>query len=141
MLNRASLIGNVGQDPEIKSTGDGREIALLSLATSESWKDKKTGEKKEITDWFKIVIYQPNLINLCRNYIKKGSKLYVEGKIKTRSYEKNGVKHYITEIILDFDGKILLIDSKQAEPARAFSEPKEPENNFNNNLGDEDCPF
>jgi single-strand DNA-binding protein len=131
MKNLVILIGNVGQDPEIKNTGDKREVATFSLATTESWKDKNTGEKKDKTEWHRIVIFNPVLINLCRNFVKKGSKLMVEGKIKTRKYqnENESTERSITEIILDFDAKILLLDNKPtAEPAKSFHEPEQEEN-------------
>jgi len=126
-MNEVNLLGFCGKEPEIKTTQDGREIALLSLATTESWKDKTTGEKKEITDWHKLVIYQPHLVSLCKSYIKKGSKLLVRGKVKTRSYDdkKSGEKRYITEIVLDFDGKITLLDSKENKPVASFHEKSE----------------
>ena len=144
-MNEVNLLGFVGKDPEIKTTQDGREIASFSLATSENWKDKNTGEKKEISEWHKIIIYQSNLVSLCKNYIKKGSKLLVRGKIKTRSYEdkKSGEKRYITEIVLDFDGKITLLDNKQT--SEHWQEKSEKPINKklaeNDDFEDDDIPF
>lgn len=146
-LNKACLIGHVGQDPEIKNTQEGREIAKFSMATSESWTDKSTGQKKDKTEWHNIIIFNPILIKLVKNYVKKGSKLYIEGKIQTRKYkEKNELKdRYITEIVIDFESVLTLLDSKQIEPAQHYSEPKEirepkPSSNFNPDLED-DIPF
>lgn len=99
-INKVILIGNVGQDPEIRQTQDGREIANLSLATSESWKDKN-GERKEKSEWHKISIFSQGLVSIVRQYVKKGSKLYIEGALQTRKWiDKNGVEKYTTEIVL-----------------------------------------
>ena len=113
MLNRTILIGNVGQDPKIANTTDGREIVSFSLATSESWKDKNTGEKKNKSEWHKVVIFSQGLVGVVKNYVKKGSRLYIEGKLQTRMWEKDAVKHYTTEVVLQgFDNKLILLDSK-----------------------------
>lgn len=112
-LNKATLIGNVGKDPEIRTTQDGKEIANFPLATSERWKDKNSGERKEKTEWHRIVIFNPGLIGIVKSYVKKGSKLYLEGQIQTRKWSKDGVDHYQTEIVLPvFGGVIQLLDSK-----------------------------
>lgn len=114
MLNQCNFIGNVGSDPEIRSTNDGREIATLSLGVSERWKDKQTGEKKEKTEWVRIVCFSEGLVKVIKSYVHKGSKLYVEGKMQTRKWtDKNGVEKYTTEIVLQgFGGKIILLDSR-----------------------------
>ena len=94
-VNRVILVGNLGRDPEIRSTQDGREIASLAIATSESWRDKNTGEKKEKTEWHRVVIFSEGLVNVVKNYVKKGSKLYIEGALQTRKYVDNaGVERY-----------------------------------------------
>lgn len=112
-INKVILVGNVGNDPEIKSMQSGDRVANLSIATSESWKDKATGERKEKTEWHRVVVFNQNLVNLVENYIKKGSKLYVEGQLETRSWEQDGVKKYTTEIVLTrFKGEITMLDSK-----------------------------
>src|SRR5690242_15397049 len=109
-INRAILIGNVGKDPEIRSTSDGREIANLSLATSESWKDKNTGEKKEKTEWHRVTILNENLVNVVKNYVKKGSKLYIEGSIQTRKWtDKDLIERYSTEIVLQNYGGVIIM--------------------------------
>ncbi len=97
-VNKVTLLGNVGQDPELKETSNGYPYVRLSLATTESWKDKTTGQKKEQTIWHNLKFYD-QLANTCMQYVKKGSKIYVEGSLRTGEYEKNGVKHKSTEII------------------------------------------
>ena len=113
-LNRAMIIGNVGNVPEIRTAADGRKVATFSLATSESWKDKETGEKKEATDWHRVVCFNQNLCGVIEQYVKKGSKLYVEGQMKTRKWTDNsGIERYTTEVVLSaFRGEIQLLDSK-----------------------------
>lgn len=113
-LNKVILIGNVGQDPEIRSTQDGREIASFSLATSESWKDKVTKEKKDKVEWHRIVVFSQGLIGIIKNYIKKGSKLYIEGQLQTRKWtDKDGVEKYTTEIVLqNYSSNLQMLDSK-----------------------------
>ncbi len=112
-INKAIIVGNLGRDPEIRSTQDGREIATLTVATSESWKDKSTGEKKEKTEWHRVVVFNDGLVNLVKNYIKKGSKLYIEGALHTRKWtDKDGVERYTTEIVLQgFGGGITMLSS------------------------------
>lgn len=114
-INKAILIGNVGKQPDIRATNNGKEIAIFSLATSESWKDKQTGERKERTEWHRIVVYSQGLVGIIKNYVNKGSKLYIEGTIRTRKYNNSkGDDVYTTEIILDGYSSILqLLDSKK----------------------------
>jgi single-strand DNA-binding protein len=100
-VNKVILVGNVGQDPELRATTDGKEIANFSIATTESWKDKNTGEKKEKTEWHRVVVFSQGLVGIVKNYVKKGSKLYIEGQLQTRKWtDNNGVDKYSTEIIL-----------------------------------------
>lgn len=100
-LNKVLLIGNLGKDPEIRSTHDGREVANLVVATNESWTDKNSGERREKTEWHRIACFNPGLINVIRNYLKKGSKIYIEGQLQTRKWQdQNGQEKYSTEIIL-----------------------------------------
>ena len=112
-INKVILIGNVGGDPEIRNTNDGREIASFSLATSESWKDKNTGEKKEKTEWHRLVIFSQGLVGIVKSYVKKGSKLYIEGQLQTRKWtDNNGVEKYTTEIVLqNFNSTLQILDS------------------------------
>lgn len=114
-LNKVQIIGNAGKDPEIRtSEKTGNKIASFSVATSETWTDKTTGEKKETTEWHRITVFNQNLVGIIEQYVKKGSKLYLSGKLKTRKYtDNNGVERYTTEIVLGaFDGEILLLDGK-----------------------------
>ena len=112
-LNKVILIGNVGADPEIKKLKSDKNVANLSLATSDSWKDKNTGERKEKTEWHRIVIFNEGLVNVIQQYIKKGSKLYIEGEIVTRKYEKDGEMKYSTEIVLQgFNSRLIMLDKK-----------------------------
>lgn len=113
-INKVILVGNVGQDPEIRSTQDGREIANFSLATSESWKDKSTGEKRDKTEWHRVVIFSQGLVSVVKNYVKKGAKLYIEGSLQTRKWTDNsGVEKYTTEIVLqNFNSTLQILDGR-----------------------------
>lgn len=113
-INKVVVLGNVGKDPEIRTAADGRKIANLTLATSETWKDKETGEKKEATEWHRIVCFNQPLCGVIEKFVHKGSKLYVEGQLKTRKWTDNsGIERYTTEIVLSaYRGEIQLLDSK-----------------------------
>lgn len=113
-LNKVTLIGNLGKDPEIRSTNDGREIASFSLATTESWKDKATGEKRDKTEWHRVVCFSEGLVRVLKNYAKKGSKLYIEGQLQTRKWTDNeNQERYMTEIVLtNYNSHLLLLDSR-----------------------------
>ena len=109
-LNRVQLIGNCGADPEIRSVNGGSKVANFRIATSESWKDKNTGEKKERTEWHSIVVWNDGLVGVIEKYVKKGSKVMVEGQLQTRKWEKDGVERYTTEVVLQgFGGSLLLL--------------------------------
>ena len=101
-LNKVLLIGRLGADPEIKQMSNGKNVARLSLATSDSWKDKNTGEKKEKTEWHRVVIFNEGLVNVVQQYLKKGAQIYIEGQLSTRKWkdEQSGQDKYSTEIIL-----------------------------------------
>ncbi len=116
-INKVILVGNVGQDPEVRSTQDGREVANFSLATSESWKDKNTGERRDKTEWHRIVIFSQGLVGIVKNYVKKGSKLYIEGSLQTRKWTDNqGVEKFTTEVILqNFNSTLQILDSKDRQ--------------------------
>ena len=111
-VNKVILVGNVGKDPEIRRTQDGRPIANLSIATSESWRDKATGEKKEKTEWHRVVIFSEPLCKVVEQYVKKGAKLYIEGALQTRKWtDKDGVEKYSTEVVLQgFNGSLTMLD-------------------------------
>lgn len=112
-VNKVILVGNLGRDPEVRSTQDGMKIVQLSIATSESWKDK-SGERKERTDWHRAVIYNERLADVAEKYLRKGSKLYIEGQLQTRKWtDKGGVEKYTTEVVLGkFRGEIVMLDGK-----------------------------
>ncbi len=113
MLNKVTLIGNVGKDPEIRSFQSGDRVANFSLATSERWKDKSSGEKKEKTEWHNISVTNQGLVKLVESYVKKGSRLYIEGQLQTRKWEKDGQNHYTTEVVLrPYNGEIKLLSSR-----------------------------
>lgn len=114
MLNQVQLIGNVGKDPEVRSTQGGDKIANFSLATSEKWKDRNSGERKEATEWHRVTVFGP-LVEIVESYVVKGSKLYVCGKVKTRKWTDNkGAERYSTEIVLSGpEAKMLMLGEKQ----------------------------
>ena len=116
-INKVIIIGNVGQDPEIRLTQDGREIANFSLATTESWKDKSSGEKKERTEWHKISVFSQGLVNIIKQYVKKGSKLYIEGALQTRKWKDgNGIEKYSTEIVLqNYNSTLQILNFSEKE--------------------------
>lgn len=112
-VNKVILIGNLGRDPEIRSTQDGTKIGQLSLATSESWKDK-AGERREKSEWHRIVIFNERLVDVAEKYLRKGAKVYVEGSLATRKWtDKDGVEKYSTEVVLSrYRGEIVMLDGK-----------------------------
>jgi single-strand DNA-binding protein len=118
-VNKVILVGNLGRDPEIRSTQDGIRIANLNLATSESWRDKMSGERKEKTEWHRVVIFNERLTELAEKYLRKGSKVYVEGALQTRKWTDNaGVEKYSTEIVLTrFRGELTMLDPARGSGA------------------------
>ena len=142
-LNKVTLIGNLGKDPEIRTTNDGKEIASFSLATSDTWKDKATGEKKERTEWHRIVVFNEGLVGVIKNYVQKGSKLYIEGILQTRKWTDNsGVEKYTTEVVLqNYSSTLILLDSKDAAGARSHSSEGSKNTNFEHNELDDEIPF
>lgn len=113
-LNKVTLIGNLGQDPEVRSMQSGDKIVNMSIATAETWKDKTTGEKKERTQWHRIVIFNQGLASIAERYLKKGSKVYIEGQLETRKWtDKDGQDKYSTEVVLrPFNGEIIMLSGK-----------------------------
>jgi single-strand DNA-binding protein len=111
-VNKVILVGNLGADPEIRRTQDGRPVANLRVATSDSWKDKATGERKEKTEWHRVVIFNENLCRIAEQYLKKGSKVYIEGALQTRKWQdQSGQDRYSTEVVLQgFRGELTLLD-------------------------------
>ncbi len=148
-LNKVLLIGNLGKDPEIRSTNDGREVANLVVATNESWTDKNSGERKEKTEWHRIACFNPGLINVIRNYLKKGSKVFIEGHLQTRKWQdQSGQDKYSTEIVLQgYNCNLTMLDRPANSNSGDYSEksqgrgaPAENSSSSGEHLND-DIPF
>ena len=148
-LNKVLLIGRLGADPEVKQMVNGKSVARLSLATSQSWKDKNTGEKKEKTEWHRIVVFNEGLVNVVQQYVKKGANVYVEGQLSTRKWkdESTGQDKYSTEIVLQgYNSSLTMLDSRNSgNNSNLVSEnkstlPNENINQDNSDLDDE-IPF
>ena len=133
MLNKVMLIGNLGNDPDIVNDG---KIAKLSIATSESWKDKSSGEKKTKTEWHRVVIFNEGLVRITEQYLKKGSKVFIEGKLQTQKYtDKDGVEKYTTEIVLqNFNGSLTMLGENNGGQSSTPSP-------VDNKIIDDDIPF
>lgn len=141
-LNRVQLIGNIGNDPEIKATQGGSKVANFSVATSESWKDKNTGEKKERTEWHRVVVWNEGLIGVIEKYVKKGSKIFVEGEMQTRKWEKDGIERYSTEVVLTgFNGRIILLGDGGGRKASDPNDNASRSGGGRSNDMDDDIPF
>ncbi len=114
-VNKVTLLGNLGRDPEVKSTQDGMKIVNLSIATSERWKDRNSGEQREKTEWHRVVIFNENLARVAEQYLRKGSTVYVEGQLQTRKWtDQQGVEKYTTEVVLQrYRGELTLLGSRQ----------------------------
>ena len=113
-VNKVILIGNLGADPEIRSLGSGDRVANLRVATSETWRDRTSGERKEKTEWHRVVVFNENIVKVCEQYLRKGAKVYVEGAIQTRKWtDQSGVEKYSTEIVLQkFRGELTMLDGR-----------------------------
>jgi single-strand DNA-binding protein len=130
-VNKVILVGNLGKDPEIRRTQDGRAIAQLSVATSENWRDKATGERKEKTEWHRVVIFNEGLAKVAEQYLKKGAKVYIEGQLQTRKWtDQSGVEKYTTEVVLQgFNSNLTMLDGRAGggsfseEPGGDFGSP------------------
>src|SRR6185503_16799710 len=116
-VNKVILVGNLGKDPEVRRMTSGEPVVNLSLATSESWRDKASGERKEKTEWHRVVIFNKNLADVAEKYLKKGSKVYVEGQLQTRKWtDKDGQEKYSTEVVLqNFRGELTVLDGRGGE--------------------------
>ena len=113
-VNKVILVGNLGKDPEVRRTTSGDPVVNLSIATSESWRDKASGERKEKTEWHRVVIFNKNLADVAEKYLRKGSKVYVEGQLQTRKWtDKDGAEKYSTEVVLqNFRGELTMLDGR-----------------------------
>jgi len=123
-VNKVILVGNLGRDPEVRSMQDGSPVVNLSIATSENWRDKNTGERREKTEWHRVVIFNENLAKVAQNYLKKGSKVYVEGQLQTRKWtDQSGVEKYSTEVVLQrFRGELTMLDGRNDGAGGGFSD-------------------
>ena len=121
-VNKVILVGNLGKDPEIRRTQDGRPIANLSIATSETWRDKGTGERKEKTEWHRVVIFNEGLCKVAEQYLKKGAKVYIEGQLQTRKWtDQSGVEKYSTEVVLqNFNSTLTMLDGRSGGGGGGF---------------------
>ena len=148
-LNKVLLIGRLGADPEIKQMVNGKSVARLSIATSNTWKDKNTGEKKEKTEWHRVVIFNEGLVNVVQQYVKKGAQVYIEGQLTTRKWkdEKSGTDRYSTEVVLQgFNSSFKILSSKnnQIDGNQDINQEKSPlpnDNNIPSNDLDDEIPF
>ena len=143
-LNKVMLIGRLGQDPEVRSTQDGRSLCTFSLATSENWNDKNTGEKREKTEWHRVVVFNEGLVNIIQQYVKKGSNVFIEGQLQTRKWEdKDGIEKYTTEVVLQgFNSTFKMLDTKNSGSSENFSQDNSIEDvkEFDSEI-DDDIPF
>ena len=123
-VNKVILVGNLGKDPEIRRTQDGRPIANLSIATSETWRDKGTGERKEKTEWHRVVIFNEGLCKVAEQYLKKGAKVYIEGALQTRKWtDQSGVEKYSTEVVLQgFNSTLTMLDGRSGGGGGNFAD-------------------
>ena len=122
-VNKVILLGNLGQDPDIRTMQNGKKVCTFSLATSDSWKDKETGEKKEKTEWHRVVIFNEGLVNVVQQYVKKGAQVYIEGQLSTRKWtdEKSGQDKYSTEVVLQgFNSSFKILMRPQSERRRVI---------------------
>ena len=160
-VNKVILLGNLGQDPDIRTMQNGKKVCTFSLATSDSWKDKETGEKKEKTEWHRVVVFNEGLIGVVESYIKKGTKLYLEGALQTRKWtDDKGVEKYTTEIVIQgYGGRIDIVSAKSnnqelsqdqdisetnTDPKKEIDSKDSKEKNIDDksdNLNEEDIPF
>ena len=146
-LNKVQIIGRLGADPEIKQMVNGKTVARLSVATSQSWKDKSSGERKEKTEWHRVVIFNEGLVNIVQQYLKKGANVYLEGQLSTRKWrdEKSGQDKYSTEIVLQgYNSSLTMLGGKNSsnnsEPSQESSLPNDQMSQDNSDLDDE-IPF
>lgn len=140
-VNKVIIVGNVGKDPEIRQTQDGMKIASFSLATSESWKDKLSGERKERTEWHRVAVMNERISEVVEKYVKKGSKLYVEGQLQTRKWtDQAGQDRYTTEVVIGrFKGELTLLDSKGSSGSSDSFEQSSP--SYDAPAIDDEMPF
>lgn len=143
-VNKVILVGNLGADPEIRQTKDGRPVAQLSVATSENWKDRNTGERRERTEWHRVVVFSEGLCRVCEQYLKKGAKVYIEGQLQTRKWQdQSGADRYSTEIVLQgFNSTLTMLDGKGDGGGRSAPASNPPAQSHGGDYTLDDCiPF
>jgi len=139
-VNKVILVGNLGKDPEIRTTQNGGKVVTMTIATSDSWKDKNTGERREKTEWHRVVIFNEGIANVAERYLKKGSKVYIEGQLETRKWQdKEGIEKYTTEIVLKYNGVLNMLDSRKEQSDS--SEDYNQDAPSYNDMDDADIPF
>ncbi len=135
-LNKVCLIGNLGADPEIRRTQGGNAVASFNIATSETWRDRNTGERKEKTEWHKIVVWNEGLTKVCEQYLKKGSKVYIEGKMQTNKWQdQNGQDRYSTEVVLQFNAVLVMLSGKDENGGGCNSRRNDRDNSRDDDRG------
>jgi single-strand DNA-binding protein len=141
-VNKVILVGNLGKDPEVRRMTSGDPVVNLSIATSESWRDKASGEKKEKTEWHRVVIFNKNLADVAEKYLKKGAKVYVEGQLQTRKWtDKDGAEKYSTEVVLqNFRGELTMLDGRNGGEGAARGAGEAPAS-FQRDELDDEIPF
>ena len=148
-INKVILVGNVGQDPQVRSMQSGQKVVSFSLATSERWRDRSTGEQKEQTEWHRIVIFNPNLVEVAERMLQKGTKLYIEGALRTRKWQNQaGVDTYTTEVVLNpYAGQMVILGGARAMDGAAGGDygqpatPAQPREEVTPSQIDDDIPF
>lgn len=143
-LNKVQIIGNLGRDPEIRSFSNGGKVCNLRIATSEKWKDKSTGERKERTEWHSVSIMSEPLVNIAEQYLKKGSKVYIEGQLETRKWQdQSGADRYSTEVVLrPYNSQLVMLDGRSGDSGGGYSEPSAGPSVGSGTVDDEDSiPF
>ena len=142
-VNKVILVGNLGKDPEVRRMTSGEPVVNLSVATSESWRDKASGERKEKTEWHRVVIFNKNLADVAEKYLRKGSKVYVEGQLQTRKWtDKDGQEKYSTEVVLqNFRGELTMLDGRGGEGGGGGRGASEAPASFQRDEMDDEIPF
>ena len=139
-VNKVMLLGNLGQDPVVRTSQDGNKIVQLSIATSDRWKDRNSGEQREKTEWHRVVIFNENLSNIAEQYLKKGSTVFIEGQLQTRKWQdQNGIDKYTTEVVLGrFRGELAMIGSRSDSPNISDTQDHVLEHNASNEITQKD---
>lgn len=144
-VNKVILVGNLGRDPEVRSFNNGGKVCNLKVATSERWKDKQSGEQREKTEWHSVAVFQEGLVRVCEQYLKKGSKVYIEGKLETRKWQdQSGNDRYSTEVVLQgFGGMLVMLDPRGGGDSGGYSAPQDQSSGYGagGSAMDDEIPF